>query len=43
MLNLFADSRYGKELNGDLWEGKRTLMLIHAFRESTRDERARLT
>jgi geranylgeranyl diphosphate synthase, type II len=39
LLNLVADRRYGKELNGDLWEGKRTLMLIHALRESTADER----
>ena len=42
LLNLVADKSYGKELNGDLWEGKRTLMLIHAMRESTRAERARL-
>lgn len=43
LLNLVADGRYGKELNGDIWEGKRTLMLIHALRESTSDERARLS
>lgn len=42
LLNLVADKSYGKELNGDLWEGKRTLMLIHAMRESTRAERTRL-
>ena len=30
LLNLVADPRYGKELCGDLYEGKRTLMLIHA-------------
>jgi geranylgeranyl diphosphate synthase type II len=29
-LNLVGDESYGKELNGDLYEGKRTLMLIHA-------------
>ena len=29
-LNLVGDASYGKELNGDLYEGKRTLMLIHA-------------
>src|SRR5262249_24493601 len=34
--------RYGKEALGDLFEGKRTLMLIHASRSSTRAERARL-
>jgi geranylgeranyl diphosphate synthase type II len=43
LLNLVADSRYGKELNGDLFEGKRTLLLIHAFRRSTPRERARLS
>ena len=42
LLNLMADSRYGKELNGDLWEGKRTLMLIHALRAAAPDERERL-
>jgi geranylgeranyl diphosphate synthase, type II len=30
LLNLVGDASYGKELNGDLYEGKRTLMLIHA-------------
>jgi geranylgeranyl diphosphate synthase, type II len=30
LLNLIADPRYGKELNGDLFEAKRTLILIHA-------------
>lgn len=30
--NLTADQAYGKELNGDLFEAKRTLMLIHARR-----------
>jgi len=42
LLNLVGDERYGKERDGDLWEGKRTLMLIQAFRESTSDERERL-
>lgn len=40
LLNLEADERYGKEINGDIWEGKRTLMLIHLTRESTEEERA---
>jgi geranylgeranyl diphosphate synthase type II len=31
LLNLIADTSYGKELNGDLFEAKRTLMLIHAY------------
>ena len=42
LLNLVADDRYGKERDGDLWEGKRTLMLIRALREATVDERERL-
>jgi geranylgeranyl diphosphate synthase type II len=42
LLNLMADARYGKELNGDLWEGKRTLMLIHALRVGTAYERDQL-
>lgn len=42
LLNLIGDERYGKEKDGDLWEGKRTLMLIQAFREATPDERERL-
>jgi geranylgeranyl diphosphate synthase type II len=33
LLNLFGDeARYGKEILGDLLEGKRTLMLIHLLR-----------
>jgi geranylgeranyl diphosphate synthase type II len=43
LLNLEGDqARYGKELDGDIWEGKRTLMLIHLLRQATPDERARL-
>jgi geranylgeranyl diphosphate synthase, type II len=42
LLNLVADERYGKEKDGDLWEGKRTLMLIHVFREANPEERDRL-
>lgn len=42
LLNLVADKGYGKEKNGDIWEGKRTLMLIHTISESGLDERARL-
>ena len=35
LLNLAGDPRrYGKELDGDLWEGKRTLMLIHLLRSA---------
>ena len=42
LLNLSDDTQaYGKEINGDLWEGKRTLMLLHALREANNDERDR--
>jgi geranylgeranyl diphosphate synthase type II len=42
-LNLAGDpERYGKESNGDLWEGKRTLMLIELLRRATPSERDRL-
>jgi geranylgeranyl diphosphate synthase type II len=40
VLNLVADEeRYGKEIDGDLWEGKHTLALIHALRALGPDER----
>jgi geranylgeranyl diphosphate synthase, type II len=42
LLNLESDPRYGKELNGDIWEGKRTLMLIDLLRRASSDERLRL-
>jgi geranylgeranyl diphosphate synthase, type II len=42
LLNLVGDQSYGKERDGDLWEGKRTLMLIRLFRESAPAERDRL-
>jgi geranylgeranyl diphosphate synthase type II len=42
LLNLAADERYGKERDGDLWEGKRTLILINAARQADPDERAHL-
>ncbi len=39
-LNLTGDyARYGKEIAGDLWEGKRTLILIDYLRRCTADER----
>jgi geranylgeranyl diphosphate synthase, type II len=41
VLNLVGDvSRYGKEIDGDLWEGKRTIMLTHAFARANRADRA---
>jgi geranylgeranyl diphosphate synthase type II len=40
--NLSVDPGYGKEMNGDLFEAKRTLMLIHVRQSCSRAERARL-
>jgi geranylgeranyl diphosphate synthase type II len=43
VLNLVGDEAvYGKEADGDLREGKRTLMLIRLLQLATADERARL-
>jgi geranylgeranyl diphosphate synthase type II len=43
LLNLVGDhARYGKEIDGDLGEGKRTLMLIHLLRGAPDRERKRL-
>ena len=43
LLNLAGDEDdYGKELEGDIAEGKRTIMLIRALSESPPDDRARL-
>jgi geranylgeranyl diphosphate synthase type II len=40
LLNLLGDpTRYGKDLNGDLYEGKRTLMLIHLAAEARGSDR----
>ncbi|MBI5515788.1 MAG: polyprenyl synthetase family protein [Deltaproteobacteria bacterium] len=42
VLNLASEEAvYGKEANGDLWEGKRTLILLHALRHAEPSERAR--
>ena len=42
VLNLAAnEARYGKEIGGDLWEGKHTLILLHALRAAAPAERAR--
>lgn len=44
VLNLVGDRRkYGKEIGGDLLEGKRTLMLAHLFGQAKPDDRRRLT
>jgi geranylgeranyl diphosphate synthase type II len=42
LLNLVADERHGKEANGDLFEAKRTLILIHAHRSCSGADRKRL-
>lgn len=39
VLNLRSRGAYGKETNGDLWEGKRTLILLHALRDMNAEER----
>jgi geranylgeranyl diphosphate synthase type II len=42
LLNLRVDRpRYGKEVAGDLWEGKHTLILMHALRNAGPRDRAR--
>ena len=42
LLNLEADELlYGKESSGDLWEGKRTVMLLHFMRTARGRERDR--
>jgi geranylgeranyl diphosphate synthase type II len=43
LLNLIGDrKRYGKEIDGDIWEGKRTLMLIRLLERATAGERQTL-
>jgi len=43
LLNLVGDEeRYGKELSGDIYEGKRTLMLIRLLEQGTAEERERV-
>jgi geranylgeranyl diphosphate synthase type II len=42
ILNLEPGPDYGKEINGDLFEGKRTLMIIHALRQLTGRECQRM-
>lgn len=43
LLNLVGDyGKYGKEISGDLWEGKRTLMLIHLLRTAGEADRERV-
>lgn len=43
ILNLVGNpERYGKELAGDLWEGKRTLMIVHLLKQANQEDRQRL-
>lgn len=43
ILNLVGEEkRYGKELAGDIWEGKRTIMLINLLRRSTAREKSKI-
>lgn len=43
ILNLTADAKkYGKEIGGDIWEGKRTLILIHTLKNCSPEERQRV-
>ncbi len=42
LLNLVSsEDKYGKEIDGDLWEGKHTLILMHAMRCADEADRAR--
>ena len=42
-LNLTASQKmYGKEINGDILEGKRTLMMVHLFNSSRPTERRKI-
>jgi geranylgeranyl pyrophosphate synthase len=44
VLNLVGDlGRYGKEIDGDLWEGKRTLVLTHALGHANGADRSWIT
>ncbi len=43
LLNLVGDhARYGKEIGGDVWEGKRTLMIIRLLQQASPEERIEL-
>jgi geranylgeranyl diphosphate synthase type II len=43
VLNLIGSrEKYGKEIGGDLYEGKRTLMLAHLFAQGTPEEKRKL-
>jgi geranylgeranyl diphosphate synthase type II len=43
ILNLVGEQKkYGKEIGGDIWEGKRTLMLIHLLNNCKNKEHSQL-
>lgn len=42
ILNLTAGEAYGKEIAGDIYEGKRTLVLIHLLKHCTAAERRKV-
>ena len=43
VLNLIGEhEKYGKEIEGDIWEGKRTLMLIRLLNNCSSDEKAKI-
>jgi geranylgeranyl diphosphate synthase, type II len=43
ILNLVGEhAKYGKEIGGDIWEGKRTMMLIHLLNNCSPYEKERL-
>ncbi len=43
LLNFAGDeAKYGKEIGGDIWEGKRTLVLIHTLNSCNTREKKRL-
>lgn len=42
-LNLYAEeAQYGKEIAGDIYEGKRTLILIHLLKHARKEDKARV-
>jgi geranylgeranyl diphosphate synthase, type II len=43
ILNLIGEpSAYGKECNGDIWEGKRSLMIVHLLKQASTPDRDHL-
>lgn len=43
ILNLTADAKYGKEIGGDIVEGKRTLVLIHLMENADQKDKETIT